>query len=229
MGPKAWPFIALGALITLAGLWSLRAPPPVADSPLARPLPEGALRVVTFGTSLTAPPQIWPEVLADALVACRAAQVDLVRVAGPGQNSGWGLAHLPDVIAARPDLVLVEFAINDASLQRGMRLAQAAETHRAMIAGLQEALPEVQIVLMTMNPAHGPRGWIRPWLAQHYAAYAALANETGVGFVDIRARWQARPRSTQGLEEDGLHPDPAVAAAVIVPVLVDYLGCAIPS
>lgn len=225
MGPRAWPFVALGGLIVLAGIWLGRnaPPPPAADIPLSRPLITGPLRVVTLGTSLTARPQIWPDALARALGACRSTAVEVIRLAGPGQNVSWGLGQLPQVIAARPDLVLVEFAINDASLQRGMRLSRATGLHRDLITGLQQGLPDAQIVLMTMSPAYGPRGLIRPWLAQHYAAYAPLAQSMGTGFVDLHAHWQDRPRAAQGLQEDGLHPAPEVAAEVIVPALMAYL------
>lgn len=208
----------------LVGLWLGRTPPPpVSDIALSQPLPERALRIVALGTSLSARPQIWPDVLEQTLRACREEQVEVLRIAGPGQNVEWGRAQVPAVIAARPDLVLVEFAINDASLQRGMTLAQAGRQHRALIAELQQGLPEAQIVLLTMNPAYGARGLIRPWLAHHYAAYAALAAETATGFVDLHARWQARARADQGLAEDGLHPSPDIAAQVVVPVLMAYL------
>lgn len=228
---RTWLFLILGsaiAWVALAMAWQTRDRLPVPDIMLARALPEGTLRVVMFGTSLTAPPQIWPEALARTLQDCRGAPVKLVRVAGPGQNVAWGLAHLPEVVAARPDLVLIEFAINDASLWRGMRSARATALHVWLIAELQAALPEAQVVLMTMSPAYGARWLIRPWLARHYAAYAPLAQAMGTGFIDLHARWQALPRAAQGLELDGLHPDPDTAASVIVPGLIDYLGCPMP-
>lgn len=189
-------------------------------------LPEaGPLRIVAFGTSLTAPPQNWPDGLAEVLTACRAAPVTVTRVAGPGMGSDWALGHVGEVVAQAPDVVLIEFAINDADLKDGVSLAQGAAQHQALIEALKAALPEAKLILMTMNPAQGPRGWIRPFLADHYAKTVSIAAENGVFLVDHYARWRALSRDQRGLEADGLHPDPQIASSIILPTLLPALGC----
>lgn len=214
------------AVVTLGSLFVLRAPleAMAADIPLVRALPPGPLGVVAFGTSLTAPPQIWPDVLAAHLSECRGAPVTLTRVAGIGMGSPWALMQLDRVVVARPDLVLIEFAINDADLLDGVWPAGGRDRHQALVEALQARVPEVRIVLMSINPAHGLRSWIRPLLAQHYAGYAGLARDHDLGFVNLYARWQALVPAGRGLG-DGLHPDPVQAAAVIVPALSAYLDC----
>ena len=63
--------------------------------------PAGApLRIVAFGTSLTAP-EGWPEALVARLEPCLGRPVALSRVAGPGQGTVWALAQTDRVIAAR--------------------------------------------------------------------------------------------------------------------------------
>lgn len=224
---------ALAGALVLAGaagaLWRGGLPPaPLPADRMAAPLPAPerpapALRLAVLGTSLTARAS-WPEAVAGALAACLGRPVDLIRIARPGATSAWGLAQAGRVVAAAPDVVLVEFAINDADLRDGLRLSEAVATHRALIAALGAARPDMRIVLMTMNPAERLRGLVRPRLAAHYAAYRDLAAGADAGLVDLYPRWRALPRAARGLGADGLHPDDAVARAVIVPVLVPWLG-----
>lgn len=221
-----WPGAAGAGLVLLAAGLALR-PVPLSrdvarDIPLPQPLPDGALRITAFGTSLTAPPQTWPDDLAIRLEQCRRARVTVTRVAGPGRGSDWALDQTARVVTTAPDLVLIEFAINDADLRDGVSLATARDQHRALIADLRAALPGVRIALMTMSPAHGLRGWIRPRLAAHYHQYHDLARAEGVGLIDLYPRWRVLAREDRGLEADGLHPDPVVAAGVIVEPAAGY-------
>ncbi len=89
----------------------------------------------------------------------------------------------------KPQFVTVEFAANDAALHRGMRLSRSQSNIRTIVRRLQEALPGIKIILMTMNPLHGPRALVRPFLGAHYDTYQALSKELGVGFIDHRAVW----------------------------------------
>jgi acyl-CoA thioesterase I len=186
-------------------------------------IPTGPLRITLLGTSLTALPD-WPDQLAEALGACLSAPVVITRVAAPGRAIDWGLTQLDNVVASHPDIVLVEFAINDSDLRDGLRLSDSADMHRTLIAGLRQNLPDVRIALMTMSPAEGIRGWLRPYLAAHVAQYRVLAATQNIGLVDLYPRWLALPSAARGLARDGLHPAPEIAAQVILPVLVPYIA-----
>ena len=186
----------------------------IGDRPLA-PLPQGPLRIVAFGTSLTAKND-WPDALGPVLETCRGAPVEIRRVAKPGAGSAWALGDVDAVIAAAPDLVLLEFAINDAEIRKGAALATARETHDRILTALKAGLPEAQILLMTMNPAHGLRGLARPYLADHYAQYRALAESHGVGLLDLYPRWRAAPPEVpalRGRAPSERHPGPRRPAA----------------
>lgn len=230
-----------GALLWAVPLW--RGPGPVSEAPrdlplTPRPLPQGdaALRIVALGTSLSARGP-WPDRLAARLAQCLDHPVETVRITRPGANIGWG-AHpdrLAAVIAERPDIVLVEFAINDADLRDGVARNAADALTRAALEDLARALPEAAIVELTMSPASGLRGLLRPGLAARYGDVVARGDTSGGdtgggdtgggvrGVVDLYARWIARPRAARGLD-DGLHPDPEIAADVIVPPLTAYLS-----
>ena len=232
---KARPvLIAAGLLAGLGALWAggSRAPSGPADRPLA-PLaapggPDGGpLRIVAFGTSLTAGPG-WPEALETGLAACLGRPVALTRVAGPGQGTAWALTQTDRVIAARPELVLIEFAINDADLRDGIGLAASRANHAQILDRLAVGLPGARPVLLTMNPVVGPLRWLqRPFLADYDAMLRDLAAARGLGLADLAPRWRAAIAADPALAPpDGLHPSPAAAARVVAPPLAALIGAA---
>ncbi len=216
---RRWLFGAVALVVLLGTLVASRDALwiPI-DRPLA-PLRGGAdpMRLTVMGTSLTAR-GLWPDRLGDALSACVGRPVTVTRVARVGANSAWGLAAVETVVASRPDLVLIEFAANDADISDGLWLKDSIATHHSILSRLKSALPDTRIALMTMNPAFGMRGWMRPRLAAYYAAYGPLADAHGAGVIDIYDRWQKRADLRAAIP-DGLHPGDEAAAAQIVPVV----------
>ena len=212
---------ALLALPPLALLvWTL---PPAPFEPRDRPLPGGRPpeRVVVLGTSLSARND-WPQALEAALGDCLGRPATVEVVARPGATSAWGLAQVGRVAAMDPDVVIVEFVINDADLLDGMRLGRSRSAHDALLSELAALAPEARVLLMTMNHARGPRGWARPRLAAYYAFHPRLAERHGAGLLDLYPRWLARPRGADGLR-DGLHPTDAAAREVVLPPLIARL------
>ena len=193
-----------------------------------RRLPAGSLQgntpvtIAFMGTSLTAGSP-WPDGVAEALAACVMHPVRALRFAQGGATSAWGEAQIGAVIAAVPDIVVMEFAINDADVRRGLSLAASADNHGAILSSLQQDLPGVRIVLMTTNPALGLRRLLRPRLPAYYALYHRLAAEHNTGLIDLTPRWLAVPGLAQDLT-DGLHPTEAAAISVVVPVVTAHLA-----
>ncbi len=227
--------VVLGLAVGLGALW--RGPGPLSGGPQDRgravlPEGQGPLRISVLGTSLSADRYDWPMALSEALGACLEREVQVTALARPGATVEWGVTQVAQVRATMPDIVLVEFAINDADLTDGLSLAQARAHLAELVLQLTSPPEAPQVALMTMNPAAGLRGLLRPRLSAHYAGYRALAARDegvgeAVGLIDVEARWRARPRSARGLD-DGLHPDPATARAVIVPAVSGWFGCADP-
>jgi lysophospholipase L1-like esterase len=190
----------------------------------AGPLPpgDGPLRITAFGTSLTARSP-WPDALAARLAACLGRPVTIERVAQPGAGSDWGLAQVETVIATRPDLILMEFAINDADIGNGLWLRDSIATHESILTRLAAALPGTRVVLMTMNPSVGWRAAYRPRLPAYYETYAALADRHGAGLIDLYAIWRRLPDLRAAIP-DGLHPSEAAALDLIPPAVAAALG-----
>lgn len=217
--------VVLSVCLGLLGLLLLpRGEPLPQDVRLQVDFSGEPLRIVVFGTSLSASPQVWPDRVAASLSECSKRAVVVERVAAPGMGSAWALGQIGVVAAFDPDLVLIEFAINDADILDGVSPKLAAEQHGELLTGLKAAVPGAALVLMTMNPAQGLRGWVRPWLAHHYGRYRSLAEEFDVGLIDLYPRWLAMDRDKRGLAADGLHPDPEVAARFIAPLVMDFIG-----
>lgn len=211
--------VALGLLLRPAG-----EVPAMPDHrmPGAALSAEGPVRIVALGTSLTAGGD-WTAPLSAALSACAARPVEIVPVAMPGRGSDWGVEEMDEVIALQPDLVLIEFSINDADLAEGRSLASALADHETILDALHEAVP----VLVTMSPAFGPRGWLRPRLAAHEAQYRELAEARRIGLIDLAPVWHhalAAAPDRRALMPDGLHPTSDAVAAIAFPVLRQELG-----
>lgn len=179
-------------------------------------------RIVFMGTSLTAG-NPWPEAVTTQLEICLKRPMQNFRIAQGGATSVWGLAQVDRVVAKAPYLILLEFAINDADVRRGLSLQDSRDTHRSLILRLQQGVPDAQIILLTMNPATGLRRLLRPRLAAYYALYSDLAETHNIGLIDLYPRWQRRATLAQDLI-DGVHPQPDSASAVIVPVVTKYLA-----
>lgn len=222
-------------LLCLAVLWVL-APVPVPQAPEPRalkPLPPGTgpLRIVVLGTSLTERAR-WPQELGRALSACSGREVAVLPVAKGGAGSEWGRGQVDRVVAAAPDLVLIEFSINDADLCDGVSLARARDNHSAILDALAAARPSAQPVLMTMSPAFGLRGWLRPWRSDHEAQYRQMAAERDIGLIDLVPVWTRAlaeaPAGPRDLMPDGLHPRPEAVTAVALPLMRLQIGAVLP-
>lgn len=221
--------LILGGGMVLA-CWAgveLRSAPRLGDRPFSVALPEGrAIRLTILGTSLTEG-ELWPGEVAGRVGACIGHPVALTVVAKSGAGSDWGMTQVARVAAEKPDLLLVEFAINDADVTEGVSLGRSAEAHVALIHALRSVAPGTEIALMTMSPAQGLRGLVRPRLRAHYLQYRTLAKEMGLGLIDLYPRWLALPPSARGLSRDGLHPDRDTAAHLIAPVITEAVAQAL--
>lgn len=179
---------------------------------------DAPVRIVTFGTSLTAG-EDWQSELERQLAPCHA--VDITTIAKGGMNSEWGVDNVHRVAEAEPDVVLIEFSMNDADVIDGVGRARARDNTELIIEAIAAA--GAAPILMTMNPAHG---WVqqlrRLWLGDYYEDYRAIAQERGIGLIDLAPIWAAQPDLDAALP-DGVHPRPETARAVIPAAVAEAL------
>lgn len=182
------------------------------------------LRVVTFGTSLTARGG-WQEALRHQLAERLERPVVVSTVALSGATSDWAVGAPPRVVAERPDVVLVEFHANDGALNRLVTPAHSRANMDTIVATLRRECPDALVVVMAMNPMHGLRGAVRPFMSRYVDAHRAVAADHGVLFLDHGPAWARLSTAERDAAiPDGAHPLPEAAISVIVPGIVDLLA-----
>lgn len=185
------------------------------------------VRILFLGTSLTAGGR-WSDVLRQRLSACRAAGVIVERLAKPGANSAWGEEALRIRLASGPvpDLMVVEFSINDSSLWRGMTLAASRVRHEAILQMAKKA--GATVWLATMSPAFGRKAWERPGQGAYRELYDDMARAQGAGLIAMSSTWLALGSlDRQAAMPDGLHPTDTAMVTLAVPDLVSALRLAV--
>ena len=199
-------------------------------------------KIVVYGTSLTAG-GVWPSHLASWLSARHAGTVTLINSGMAGQNSYKGVQELSSrVLAHNPDVVFIEFAMNDAfrypanhsSGNPALSVAEARANLETMIDAILARNPEAEIILQTMNTVwNSPTGsnesaTMRPDLASYYQMYRDVAAERGLMIIDHASHWadlQARDRTRfEAFVPDGVHPTAAGQDAILLPLLKWRIG-----
>lgn len=215
--------LLVGVVLMVPRPWSSVAAIPPA--PLSGDVPP-SLHLAVMGTSLTARYD-WPAALGDSLSACLGVPVEMTVVAGSGETSRWGLNQIDPVLARPPDIVVMEFSINDADLRHRMSPAQSQEVHEEIIAQVYDTAPQARILLAGTNPVFGLRGLLRPRISAYLTMYTLLAQENPqTGLLDLNDAWHDRI-ALEGRTEtipDGIHPTADASRAVIVPALATTLA-----
>ena len=118
--------------------------------------------IVTYGTSLTAGGD-WVAQFNAALDEKFPKLATIVNSAQGGMWSKWGVDNLDArVIAKKPDVLFIEFSINDAYLDYKTSAEDARKNLESMIDRTLTALPGCEIILMVMNPPTGDRDHFSP-------------------------------------------------------------------
>lgn len=219
-----WWVVVVGAAAVPAILFLLQPDMSViASRPLPeRPAPDRPLRIVAFGTSLTARSD-WVDRLPLALAACGFRDADVVRVARVGANSEWARGMTDVVKEKNPDLVIAEFSINDADLFDGLWPWQSRANIDEVLSDLQDFPNPPEVLLMSTSPVAGPaQTFQRPYLAFYQAMYAGIAAGRDVGYLNATALW-AGADLRQDLP-DGVHPLPEREAALVLPALARMIA-----
>lgn len=186
--------------------------------------------IVMMGTSLT-DGMIWVDEMEAWLKseATNSANVDVYNVAIGGQSSVGGITdQLPLAKAANPDVVFIEYAINDAYTPYSVTLQDSKDNLNYIIDELQAQNPDVEIVLETMNNPDGDPLADRPDYAAYYQGYRDIAQARGLILIDHLPNWldlyNTDPTTWHAYVTDGVHPHGAAANAMILQEIQDTLN-----
>ena len=205
-------FLCVALAISFAGM--------VRAQQVARP----AMKIVAFGTSLTARAN-WPEKLGAALQACTGKAITVDKVAKSGETTRWGLTQLDRVVALQPDVVLIELYANDAAMNRLIGVGESRANYAAILDRLRASLPKARIYSMSMNPMLGLKRMLRPSLSGYIAAHRQETEARGLGYIDNLPNWERLDGTELArIIPDGSHPLPDEASKIIVPELVRVLS-----
>lgn len=236
LGPLARGVAVLACKVLVCiALFATAAPAETKPLPAAKPL-----TIIAFGDSTTALreniKQVYAQRLADELPK-RGLPAMLVNAGVGGNTTADAVARFDrDVIARHPDLVIVQFGLNDAAIDvwknphattPRVRRDQYEKNLTALVQGLKQR--KIRAILMTPNPmrwtvemkklygkppydANDPDGF--NLLVKDYAqTVRQIARRENVPLVDIYAifnAWGSRKgHSVDELLSDGVHPNDA--------------------
>lgn len=150
--------------------------------------------IVAFGDSITAGfavrrgfPSFWKEMLQKKYPE---AKIEMINSGTSGDTTMDGLARLDwSVLSYEPDLVTINFGINDCVLGLGLEEFEMnfVEMVRRIRAG-----PGSEVLLLSSQPLETP-----PYdrlVLDYYQAIERVAREMDVGFVDVYGAWMERVR-----------------------------------
>lgn len=201
--------------------------------------------IVLFGDSTTAPRgnlKVFAHHLSEEKFSGETARI--VNAGVPGHNTDHARARFEkDVLAERPDAVVIQFGINDAAIDvwkkpPATESRVALEVYRANLEHFIERLQRegVPVVLMTPNPLRWTEkmrgmygeppydpddelGFDQP-VRRYAAEVRKIASKKKIPLVDIHRIFSER--ETRALLLDGIHPNAdghAVVAGALAPVL----------
>lgn len=188
--------------------------------------------LVAFGTSLTAG-GAWVG-LTDNYLKARFPGLATVRNEGAsGHSSKYGLTIIRNVTRHKPDLVLIEFCMNDAyyperdGFKEGVTVAGSLANLGAIVDSIRASNPACEILLQTMDLPLGIHRARRPRLEEYHTGYREFAKAEGFGIIDHALRWQAVLAFDTALYvswlPDSIHPSAAGSAAITFPAVVGAL------
>lgn len=193
-----------------------------------------AQHVVIYGTSLSKG-GAWVPQLQQTLDARFPGLVKLTNSARGGQHSGWGAANVNSaVIVFKPDVVFIEFAINDAVTRFDLSLDTIRRNVDTILDRVTTALPACEIILQIMNPAFGKAegdSAHRRNQDAYQQLYRDAAQRRGLLLIDHSIAWN-RLLAAEGeagmkkLIPDGVHPNAEGWRRVVTPTLHHTLGLA---
>jgi lysophospholipase L1-like esterase len=186
--------------------------------------------VVVYGTSLSAFAE-WPKAMKAWFDQQYPGRVTFANAAQSGQQSNWGVQQLQNrVLSKNPDLVFIEFSINDAVPRYNISIEKSIANLDSMVQSLRQQNADIDIVLQTMstvwdtpnNPGR-TAATDRPQYVEYYDAYRTYARQQHLSLVDHYPNWLKLQKDDEAKFKawlpDGTHPIAEGSLAVTWPAI----------
>ena len=194
------------------------------------------VKIAVLGTSLTGP---WFQVMKEWLDETYAGQCSYFKEGVGGSASSYppgkgGLDKVKIVTTYHPDVVFIEFAVNDAYKPYNITVEQSRKNLESIINTLKRANPEVEIILQTMNVVidmpelNLTYSTQRSELSKYLKIYRQVAKERQLLLIDHYPNWK-RYLKNEGRDTytkivpDGLHPSVEGYRKILLPELKKVL------
>jgi acyl-CoA thioesterase-1 len=226
--------VAQTPIVAQAPLANIDTDPQVALRGVFERLKNGQKQTVVFyGTSLTRN-GAWTAAVQDWFKQQFPGQVTFINSGLSGKNSDEGVAQMQtQLLAHKPDLVFIEFSINDSHKKFEMPVERGASNLDHIVRALRAQNANTAIVLQVMDvPWDAPNGnrsfSDRPQLQGFNDNYRAYAHQHALLLVDHNPSWlrlkEADPTRYQAYLPDGLHPNKDGDLAVTWPAIEALLS-----
>jgi len=186
--------------------------------------------VVVYGTSLSSGRngRVWMNEVIRLLNEKYSGTVTYHLTGKGGRWSTWGVQNIEDsVLKKKPNVVMIEFAINDASCLNETSLDLAQLNLEYMVDRIKLFDPDCEVILQVMNMAVGKSAIFRPNLETYYGMVREMARKKNLLLIDHYQNWLNILEKGEDyfLEfvPDGLHPNTRGATEVIAPFIVKRL------
>lgn len=186
-------------------------------------------RIVVYGTSLSASKEGWPAMLESSLNALYPGKVEVINSAQAAMWSSWGVENLRErVLDQKPDMAIIEFAMNDAYLPYITSVEAARLNLEYMVYRIRELYPGCSIILQVMNMPIAEHKEQRPNIELYYNLYRKEARKLKVKLIDHYEYWV--PLLKKGEKEfyqyvpDGIHPSITAQKELVLPHILKGLG-----
>lgn len=186
-------------------------------------------KIVVYGTSLSAAKDGWAAMLEDSLNVLYPGKAEVINSAQAAMWSTWGVENLRErVLEQKPDMVIIEFAMNDAYLPYATSIEAARLNLEYMIFRIRELYKDCSIVIQVMNMPIAEHKVQRPNIELYYQLYRKEAQKLKVTLIDHYDYWV--PLLEKGEDKfleyvpDGIHPDINAQRELVLPHILKSLG-----
>ncbi len=202
-----------------------------AQSQLVKNLKAGKNQtLVAFGTSLTYSKggNAWLDSVVNTLNRRYGNHLKAFNSARGGKWSTWGVQNLEDsVIKKKPDVILIEFGMNDAYTATNTSLKLSLLNLNYIIDRVKLYNSKCEIILQVMNMPIGKAAENRPHLLAYNELYRTLAKKRNLLLIDHYPNWEKLLKQGEKafLEyvPDGIHPNENGARIITAPYILQKL------